>query len=474
MPNIEIYKLSYISKIFDSKYESKRAFYDYLYDKQITYFEIKEKVFKLATLIKNTFNSKGENVLLFLNSGVSFVIGLYAIILSGNVPLLVNNKLKSELSDLSGFYKYIVSDSSNYKYLKQFIDVNDANLVSVDNLSDDIKISSELVYEFKSSDKMLYLFTSGSTGQPKLVQKTFLNMMVEVEFLQTLLHTNEDDMYLPLVPSFHIYGLLFTVLLPLYVGGSIRIDVPFSPSGIVEDGLLKNANIVIANPTQYMSIIDFMRPYLTEDFAHIKYCISSTMAIDTDIVEQFYSKYGIRIVEVYGSTETGGIAYRKFYENSFWRFFPYVEWSTTAEDNVLEVLSPAVSLSENSSSNWYVTGDIIEGGSEFTLLGRINQIIKTAGNRVSALEVENVIKHFTGVADVVVVGAKLSDLRGESIIAYIVPTDFGSISFIKHLKEYCYEKLPDFKVPKYFVILNSIPRGANNKVLFNELPKIEI
>lgn len=489
------YKFKDIAKIFDEAYKDKPIFYYYSKDEQITYGKVFEDVVSLSRKLRSKFNqSKGKNILLFLDSGFNFVKGFYAILFSGNVPILVNNKLKETLQSLEKLYDYVLTDEKNRKHLDKYQSLDDDRMLILDSIDKETTSHTEYTERVVSAnDKMLYLFTSGSTGNPKLVEKTYSNMMIEVAFLKGLLKTDNRDLYLPLVPSFHIYGLLFSVLLPLYIGGSIRLDLPFSPSGIIEDGLIKNSNIIVGNPTQYISISKFFNDYEKSDFKHIKYCISSTMAIDSEIITKFYKEAGIKIIEVYGSTETGGIAYRKYYDSPYWKMFPYINYNidqdyenevedTKDKTGVLELDSPALSKqnSSNNADKLFSTGDVIElcddntDDKSFTLLGRVNQIIKAGGNRVSAIEVENTVKKCSEVKDAVVIGLRTSGLRGESIVAYVELSngDKCETVSIKEIKNYCRNKLPDFKIPKTFVVLPSIPRTNNGKVLYKKLPSV--
>lgn len=482
MNSTDTFKLSDVSKIFDNGYSEKTAFCDLVRGNTISYGEACSLVTKTALKIKNSLEGAGNNILLFLGSGLSSVIGFYGILLSGNFPILVNNKLKGELGRLQNLYGCVITDETNCINLKSFTDTENKKILMIDlkpgNSTDNFNFPGIV----NAGDRMLYLFTSGSTGTPKIVQKTWSNIMAEIYFLKDLLGISEEDTFLPLVPTFHIYGLLFSIILPLFTGAKTRIDIPFSPLNILEDGIRKDATIIIGNPALYSAVSGFIDRYKKSEFTHVKYCISSTMALDNRVAVQFYRLLGIKILEIYGSTETGGIAYRNPFHNRYWKFFPYVHRRSDSETSELEVASPAVSLTSGDSKNgkeknWYSTGDTVEvtnGKDEFVLIGRINQIIKTGGNRVSAVEVENVIKECSVVQNAVVKGVPSITLRGESIVAYVVPADKEHKNIALQVKEYCHTKLPGFKIPRAFIILESLPVGANGKILYSKLPEVKV
>ncbi len=471
------YSLKTMSKIFDDDFKCKIAFYDLIQNIEITYGQLRNSVHQCTEELKQYSDGNERKVLLFLDSGLLFVTVFYACLLAGRIPVLLNTKLKDELRSFDFWDCPVVTDKKNSQYIRQYMNIDEHQLL-IFNIPTNPKEPNVLDYpEYHPDDAMTYLFTSGSMGEAKLVQKTFKNIMTEVCYLKELLTTTEEDIYLALVPSFHIYGLLYTVLLPLYTGSAIRLDIPFSPLNIFEDGILKNVNMVIANPTHYSAMSQFLEDFKGKDFSQLKYCISSTMPVDEDIIVQFYEMLKIKMIEFYGSTETGGIAYRKFYEKSTWSFFPQIKWSIS-ERSELIVNSPMVSHGESQDRNFeslHCTGDLIDYDEKalgFSLIGRVNQIVKVAGNRVSCLEVEKVIREFPDVEDVVVLGFSSKGIDGEKLFAYLVTRN--EKGFIKKIKYHCHNKLPDFKVPSRFIILDTIEKGANGKVLFSKLPKPKI
>ncbi|HEO65532.1 MAG TPA: long-chain fatty acid--CoA ligase [Spirochaetes bacterium] len=472
MPSLELKSLKTLSKIFDDDFKYKIAFHDPGGNTQISYGRLRSWVHQCAEELIRFSDTKERKVLIFLDSGLVFVTVFYACLLAARTPILLNTKLKDELKSLDSLDSVILTDKKNSLSIEKYMNIN-KNRVLVIDLQENPDLVSEYEYpEFHPDDRMAYLFTSGSSGKAKLVPKTFANLMTEVRYLKGLLTATEEDIYLPLVPSFHIYGLLYTVLLPLYTGSGIRLDIPFSPLNILEDGMLNKTTMVIANPSHYSAMSSFLDHCKEKDFSRIRYCISSTMPVDQDIIIKMYEMLNIRLIEFYGSTETGGIAYRKFYKAKTWKFFPQIKWKL--DTNELMVSSPMVSSDESrdeTSEVWHSTGDLVNYHEEtggFSLLGRMNQIVKVAGNRVSCLEVAKVIREIPDVQDVVVMGVPSKTIAGEELLAYLVTENEAGM--IKKVKQFCRSKLPDFKVPSRFMIVPNIEKGANGKVLFRKLP----
>lgn len=454
--------LKSISKIFDPQYQNKRAFLNQANSISITYKQLSEDVFRFADKIQQKVNGRDNKILLFLNSGYSFVVSLFAVILTKNSAILVNTKLKEELKSLE--FDYLISEKSLFQYFQKYKSIDEDKCIDYTNV--DTKIINHNFTDCKVSaeDTLLYLYTSGSTGSPKLVEKTFENILVELELLVQILEMSENDVVLPLVPTFHIYGLLYAVFLPLYKGACIRLDIPFSPAAVIEDGIEKGVHYIIANPT----ILSALKTFLTKEKtqSRLKYIISSTMPLETEVIVDLYNKQNWKVLEFYGSTETGGIAYRKYYENTDWNFFSYIDFKLD-EEFCLDIQSPGLSPH---NKEWYSTGDIIEvkKDNRFSLMGRVNQLVKVAGNRVSTVEIENYLKKHPSIKDAVVIGNKAKGIIGEDLIAIIVLEE-NKLLTVSELKKYCKQKLADFKIPKVFHFVNQIPRGDNGKTLYSKV-----
>ncbi|MDH5681345.1 MAG: acyl--CoA ligase [Spirochaetota bacterium] len=479
MPSDKTISLRDFTVFFDESYNNKIAFIDHTKHEEISYSEVFKDICRQSHNINLDVKESNQKILVFLDSGYPFVITLYSLLFSGHIPILVNIKLKGELSQLYDNYNYIITDKSHESHLKQYLKHSDHQIIYWENGN---KQQSDTKYPFKMhrdiTETMLYLYTSGSTGQAKMLPKTYENILIEAGYLTKLLDLTENDTILPLVPSFHIYGLLFTIILPFLVGCKIRKDIPFSPLNILEDGILKGSTLVIGNPSLYSGLSSIINQFKDEDFNHVKWLISSTMPLPEDLAIDFYSKVKIKTLELYGSTETGGIAFRKIFEDKYWTFFPYIQHNMELENQSLKINSPGLSISEFpklQDNKWFDTGDVVAQGpskDRFSLLGRENQIVKIAGNRVSAIEVQNVINESPYILMSAVIGVSAKNLAGEQLVAYIQIKENIDDSIINHIKSFCKKRLAEYKIPKHFIVVDEIPLGPNNKIIYHKLPKL--
>ena len=115
--------LASFSKIFDESFSNFTAFYSDLNNENILYRNMYAKVRHLSSKIKSRTKNDGNKILLFLDSGLDFVTVFYAVIYSRNIPILINNKVKTEINGLIQKYDYIMTDEKNVQNVRKYLNV---------------------------------------------------------------------------------------------------------------------------------------------------------------------------------------------------------------------------------------------------------------------------------------------------------------------------------------------------------------
>ena len=277
---------------------------------------------------------------------------------------------------------------------------------------------------------------------------------------------------------YHIYGFLFGLLLPVYSSCKIILDPNFTPDSIADFVERRKITHFVCIPTYYRMFVDLN---LIDKFKGCKKLMNSSAPLPLDISNKFYEK-NIKITEVYGSTETGGIAYRVSSVSLEWKLFSYVkiisnfdEYLNSENDktNIVEfkIVSPAISVEYDVHSG-FNTGDIVElsHDGKFILLGRNTRFVKISGKRVDLhyvqQKVSECLKFFTNRE---IKEEELYIGVNEEKIYVIFESDF--IKPITEIKEYLKKHLPSYAVPRIFVS-SPIPRnnmGKINKLKIEEL-----
>ena len=301
--------------------------------------------------------------------------------------------------------KMVLFDA-NHKQLLEFYNKNNLNEIQ------DIK-------NLQESTKLLF-FTSGSSGFPIGAFKTKENLQNEVKSLQKLIKHKKIKRVVVTVPFVHIYGVLAGLLLPMALYEiTLVIKEDFFPYELLEE--VKTADtLVITSPIFIKALAK-----LTEDVNLQKTLfISSTAPLSIEDIALFEDKYSTNIVQLFGSTETGGIAY-KLGRSKQWR--PLESVTIDTEDDRLCVKSQFISdylLKDKLEkvTQPYKTEDIIKlSDNGFELIGRSNKLIKIAGKRISAMQIEKILEEIPEIDKAIVeLKYKQELLRSEQILITLV------------------------------------------------------
>ena len=257
----------------------------------------------------------------------------------------------------------------------------------------------------------LVVFTSGSTGAPSAIVKRMRQLTREVDALQAAFGDQlEGTQVHGTVSHQHIYGLLFRVLWPLAAGRAIQPRRFFHEDLV--SALARQPSVLVATPAHLKRLPEQL------DWSSLKgqlrAVFSSGGPLPEDAALQARALLGVAPTEVFGSSETGGIAWRQWSaEQPQWHPLPGVAWRI--QDGCLAVSSPHLE-----TTDWWQTQDRVEAdaGRSFRLLGRADRIVKIEERRVSLDALEQQLRAHPAVQDVrvlVLPGAR------EQLAAVVVP-----------------------------------------------------
>ncbi len=250
-------------------------------------------------------------------------------------------------------------------------------------------------------DAYAVFFTSGTTGVPTGAIKREQNIQGELDALAKLFKEEAFERVIVTVPFVHIYGFLSGVMLPQRLGCEVLFKEEYWPQDLLKLHEDKKT-LVVTTPVYLKSLLRLRRDH---DLSNVLF-LSSTGLLLEDEIQQFQDKYNSRIYQLFGSTETGGIAVKKGTQ-TLWEPLEGVHISQNHE-GVMIVNSPYLSthlFEENVflMPRPYMTTDIIERkGNTFKLLGRLNDIIKISGKRISILELEALLEKHLSVKEALI------------------------------------------------------------------------
>lgn len=308
----------------------------------------------------------------------------------------------------------------------------------------------------------LVLYTSGSSGMPKPVPKQYGQLTAELDALEAAFGAMLGEAcVLGTVSHQHIYGLLFRLLWPLASGrvsDAAQIDDPqrllrLPPEPCV---LVSSPAILKRLPAQLAA---HARP------AQLRAVFSSGGALEPAAAQQAAALLGRAPVEVYGSTETGGIAWRS--AGAPWQSLPGVTWRI-GQDASLEVQSV------HAGPQWQLLGDTVAPapGGGFVLLGRSDGIVKIEEKRIALAAVEQALLGSALVAQARVLPCVCGPGQRQALAAFVVPTAAG-LSLLETsgrqalntaLRAQLAPALDPLALPRRWRYLAQMPMNAQGKI----------
>ncbi|HEY6000611.1 MAG TPA: AMP-binding protein [bacterium] len=305
-------------------------------------------------------------------------------------------------------------------------------------------------------DRWLRLFTGGSTGAPKMWTKTVRNLLAETSAIVGRYRVTDRDRVLATVNSNHIYGLLYAVLTPLAASASVAAETPTFPAEIQAAGRRGGATILVSVPAHYRALNG--QPC---DLPALRLAFSSAGSLAEEDALAFSARTGAPVAEIYGSTETGGIAARVRHagERDF-KAFP--EIAVRLNEGRLavrsEYLSPELPRDDD---GFHLTSDLAQAtpGARFELRGRADGVVKVGGRRVDLEAVRQGLSGLPGVRDAVALALPVGNGREHQIVA-VVEGDPASLD----LGPAALASLPPHARPRAVKVLARIPVTAAGKI----------
>ncbi|WP_153447841.1 AMP-binding protein [Vibrio algicola] len=314
-------------------------------------------------------------------------------------------------------------------------------------------------------DTPITLFTSGSSGAPKAIEKTLVLLDTELAQLeQTWGQELSGAIIASTVSHQHIYGLLFRVLWPLAAG---RAFYPYDWQYPEQMQQHASPNTVLASSPALLK-----RVTKGEVKSNYRAIFSSGGPLAFDAARTCFEQYNQWPREVLGSTETGGISHRQQVSNTTpWQAFDAIKIELNAE-GCLRILSPLVD-----SQSWYQTADQCEllNSQQFVLKGRADRVVKIEEKRISLTEIERRLNQLDEVAESAVIALQ-TEQRLITAAAITLTTDglakltqLGKGKFWLYLRSELHQWIEPVGIPRRFKVVDEIPLNTQGKRLISNI-----
>ncbi|MDP8248821.1 MAG: AMP-binding protein [Candidatus Tritonobacter lacicola] len=464
----------------------------------LTYRELRRRVNALANWFLAGGLHKGDRIAGMVKRTPALVISFLAAAKAGGIYCPINYKLAGEqlgflIESIDPFA--IIADQeleSQYRSIRDELSPGAAVLWAGDGPSGGEELRKVIssargvdpIADIDPSDPVYLNYTSGSTGVPKGAVTTHANLMWNTISAIETLGLTPDDIFLGMFAAFsHPHDLFMRAL---YLGGSIVMLDSINPRTIVRTIATYRVDLMMGVPSMYEIMVPHMR-LRRDELGSLRMLELGGAHVTRDLNDNIYRILGARLVPVWGSTETTGIALAMpvdgdYKQGSVGRPCRYYRIKLVDEDGVevrdgavgeMLVRGPAVissywkngdALSSTFVDGWYRSGDYFRRAADayYFFAGRKDNMIKVGGIKVFPLEIENVIASHPGVAEVAVIGAR-EKLRGEIPRAVIVAGKNPSIS-AKEIRRYCRGKLAEYKVPRLVDFVEGLPKTGSGKL----------
>ncbi|MCP4149440.1 MAG: long-chain fatty acid--CoA ligase, partial [bacterium] len=282
-------------------------------------------------------------------------------------------------------------------------------------------------------------FTSGTGGKSKIVPRTYRNIADEITGLVKALAITPADITACPAPLFHSYGLLAGFLSTFYAGASFLLIEKFIPINLIKQVEQYKTTILNGVPFMYNLMVNTFQED-EADFSTLRLCLAAGAKLSDEAANQFKQKFGVYIVQLYGSTETGVIAvnaHPRNWENTHsvgkaldGRNIKIVDENNRGlppgEDGEIIICGSATTagylnrpeLNPGTFKNqWYYTGDIghLDDEHNLYLTGRKSNFINVAGLKVDPFQVEQILLAHENIKECAVVGIMDEKKREERI-----------------------------------------------------------
>jgi malonyl-CoA/methylmalonyl-CoA synthetase len=346
--------------------------------------------------------------------------------------------------------------------------------------------------------RAMILYTSGTTSQPKGVVTTHANITSQIMSLVEAWEWTADDHILLCLPLHHVHGIINVVSCALWSGATCEMLPRFDAHAVLDCIFRGHVTLFMAVPTIYRKLIAAWdsasperRALLSQACTRLRLMVSGSAALPVSTLQRWKEISGHTLLERYGMTEIGMALSNPFrgerVPGSVGKPLPGVEVRLVGENGEpvaagtpgeIEVRGPSVfaeywgkpdATRTAFRNGWFRTGDtaVVEND-VYRILGRSNiDILKTGGHKVSALEIEEVLRQHPAVAECAVVGVPDPEW-GERVSVAVVLKEGDAID-LPSLRAWAKELLAGYKLPSRLLVLDRIPSNAMGKVMKPEV-----
>ena len=408
----------------------------------------------IAALVKKIKASGAKRIFIIHQDRAFFLAGFLAALYAGVPVILPPSGAMGTLQDLLEPEDGLLTDQEILFQITPLV-------ISMTEIENETTLAIKFDH-LDPSKACVIFYTSGSTGTPKAVEKTLTQLEEEILVLEEMWGVKDKrSAFFSTVSHHHIYGLLFSLLWPVCAGYSLRRQTFSAWEDLL--GQCVEGAYVISSPSYLGRFPSFMEKRGELD---IRYVFSSAGLLSFAAAQTTQEFLGKCPIEVYGSTETGGIGYRQQLGSvETWTKFKNVEL-TIGEEKRLCVKSPYLPY-----GMVYQIEDLafLQNDQQFRLLGRMDRIIKVEGKRICLFELEERLRNLEFIEDTAVL--PLESLNRDELGAILVLSDqgkerllaIGKATFVREIRKSLSLYFESVVLPRKWRFVSELPQNGQGK-----------
>ena len=462
---------------------------------KVTYRELDEISNRIANALTGSGFKEGEHAAILMSQCPEWVSHYFGVIKAGGITVLLSSALKApELDSLlrdsdtsiliteRRFSKMLASVLPTLPRLRQVIEVDNSSyraaIVGSSALSPDVAINPE--------DVATIIYTSGILGRQKGVVHTHASLLGTPEIVSAGIGRTQEDVVIDPVPFFYLLGLSELLFGSVIKGATVVIVPQFTPRVVLETIERERGSILYGVPAMHNALAmlrsEVIRSY---DLSSLRVASTAGAKTSPQLMKMLQDKLGLTLCETYGLSELSVVAMSTLADQRLGTVGkPLCDLKIIGDDGrevatgeigeavfrvpwaMKEYYKAPELTAQVLRDGWFYTGDSVrmDGDGYLEYVEKKSFIIVTpAGLKISPWEVENLLLQHPGVNEVAYVGVK--GARDRLIpTAFVIPEERQSVNE-DELASFCYQNLADFKVPKKFKFVESLPKTGSGKVM---------
>ncbi len=387
----------------------------------------------------------------------------------------------------------VVCDEDHVSPMQQALAGRATTVVPTARLDVTRSVSQPSALQPRHDAGALILYTSGTTGKPKGVVLTHANLEAQVRCLTAAWEWRQDDRILHVLPLHHVHGIVNVLMCALWAGAACEMLAGFDAEAVWDVTTAGRLTLFMAVPTIYSKLIAAWeratperRRAMSDGCRAMRLMVSGSAALPVRVLDRWREISGHVLLERYGMTEIGMALSNPLHgerrPGAVGTPLPGVRVRIVDEHGAevapgvageLEVAGAGVfreywrrpeATAAAFHDGWFRTGNVavLEDGM-YRLLGRQSvDIIKSGGYKISALEIEEVLREHEDIAECAVVG--IEDPEWGEIIAVAAVPQGAAVIDLDRLRDWSRSRLARYKLPARLLCVPDLPRNAMGKV----------